>query len=71
MDDALISNPVGVLTVLCGIGAFFFLLEERTKWRLFNYFPPLIFIYAVPAVMSNTGILTRSSPVVGLVARAT
>jgi uncharacterized membrane protein len=63
MDVPLISSPVGVLTVLCGIGAFFFLLEQQTKWKLFNYFPPLIFIYAVPAIMSNTGILTKISPV--------
>ncbi|MHC4842811.1 MAG: DUF819 family protein [Planctomycetota bacterium] len=63
MNEALISSPIGVLTVLCGIGAFFFLLEELTKWKLFNYFPPLIFIYAIPAVMSNTGILTQTSPV--------
>jgi uncharacterized membrane protein len=63
MDESLIASPVGVLTVLCGIGAFFFLLEERTGWKLFNYFPPLIFIYAVPAIMSNTGLLTRTSPV--------
>jgi uncharacterized membrane protein len=63
MDGSVISSPVGVLTVLCGIGAFFFLLEERTRWKLFNYFPPLIFIYAVPAIMSNTGLLTRTSPV--------
>ncbi|MHC4499207.1 MAG: DUF819 family protein [Planctomycetota bacterium] len=63
MHEPLISSPVGVVTVLCGIGAFFFLLEERTKWKLFNYFPPLIFIYAIPAVMSNTGILTKTSPV--------
>jgi len=46
MDEPYVSSPIGVLTVLCGVGAFFFLLEERTKWRLFNYFPPLIFIYA-------------------------
>ncbi|MHC4131936.1 MAG: DUF819 family protein [Planctomycetota bacterium] len=63
MDEALISSPIGILTVLCGMGAFFFLLEEQTKWKLFNYFPPLIFIYAVPAVMSNTGILANNSPV--------
>jgi uncharacterized membrane protein len=63
MDDAYISSPVGVLTVLCGIGAFFFFLEERTRWKLFNYFPPLIFIYAVPAILSNTGILTQNSAV--------
>ena len=63
MDESAIASPVGVLTVLCGIGALFFLLEERTKWKFFNYFPPLIFIYAIPAVMSNTGILTKTSPV--------
>jgi uncharacterized membrane protein len=63
MDGSLIAGPVGVITVLCGTGALFFLLEERTRWKLFNYFPPLIFIYAIPAVMSNTGILTRTSPV--------
>lgn len=63
MDDSFVSSPVGVLTVLCGVGAFFFFLEERTKWKLFNYFPPLIFIYAIPAVLSNTGVLTQTSPV--------
>jgi uncharacterized membrane protein len=63
MDESYISSPVGVLTVLCGVGAFFFLLEERTQWKLFNYFPPLIFIYAIPAIMSNTGVLTNTSPV--------
>lgn len=51
------------MTVLCGIGAFFFFLEAQTKWKLFNYFPPLIFIYALPAVMSNTGLLANKSPV--------
>ncbi|UCC96878.1 MAG: DUF819 family protein [Phycisphaerales bacterium] len=63
MDESYISSPAGVLAVLCGIGALFFLLEEQTRWKLFNYFPPLIFIYAVPAVLSNTGILPNTSAV--------
>lgn len=63
MDASYISSPAGILTVLCGICAFFFFLEERTRWRLFNYFPPLIFIYAVPAILSNTGVLAKTSPV--------
>jgi uncharacterized membrane protein len=63
MDVSYVTSPAGVLTVLCGIGAFFFFLEERTRWRLFHYFPPLVFIYAVPAILSNTGVLTRTSPV--------
>ena len=63
MDASYVSSPIGVLTVLCGVGAFFFFLEERTRWRLFKYLPPLIFIYAIPAVMSNTGVLTKTSAV--------
>jgi len=63
MDEPYISIPAGVLTVLCGVGAFFFFLEERTRWKLFNYFPPLIFIYAVPAILSNTGVIPKNSVV--------
>ena len=63
MNEAYVCSPIGVLTVLCGVCAFFFFLEERTRWKLFNYFPPLIFIYAIPAIMSNTGILTQTSTV--------
>ncbi|UCG49837.1 MAG: DUF819 family protein [Phycisphaerales bacterium] len=61
--ESWVSSPVGVLTVLCGVAAGFFFLEERTKWKLFEYFPPLIFIYAVPAILSNTGVLSRTSAV--------
>ena len=65
MTEPLITSPGGILTVLCGVCAFFFFLEEKTKWRLFNYLPPLIFIYAIPAILSNTGILCRDSAVYG------
>lgn len=62
MDKALITSPVGILAVLSGIAALFFFLEKRTRWKIFNFFPPLLFIYAVPAVMSNTGLLAYESP---------
>ena len=65
MDESYISSPIGILTTLCGVGALFFFLESKTKWKLFNYFPPLVFIYALPAIMSNTGILANKSPVYG------
>ena len=66
---ALISSPAGILTVLCGIAAIFFWLEKNTKWKVFNYFPPLLFIYCIPAMLSNipigdnSYILPRSSGV--------
>lgn len=61
----LIDSPAGVLTVLTGIAALFFLLEARLKWKLFSYFPPLLFIYAIPVILSNTGVIPADSPVYG------
>ena len=63
MENPLITSQAGILTVLCGVCAFFFFLEKRAEWKLFNYLPPLIFIYAIPAILSNTNVLTRESEV--------
>lgn len=63
MTEAIIGNQVGVLAVLAGVAAFFFWLEKKTSWKLFNYFPPLLFIYGIPVVLSNTGFLPVKSPV--------
>jgi uncharacterized membrane protein len=65
MRDALISSPAGVLAALAGVTSLFFYLERRTKLRLFNYFPPLIFIYLVPVALSNAGLIPTGSPVYG------
>ncbi len=62
MQDALISSPAGILAVLTGVAALFFYLENRTGWKLFSYLPPLVFIYLVPVIMSNTGFIPNSSP---------
>lgn len=51
--NILINSTAGILTVLCGIAAAFFLLEKRTQWKLFKFFPPLLFIYSIPAILSN------------------
>jgi uncharacterized membrane protein len=59
----LISGPIGTLAVLAGICSIFFLLEKQTGWRLFNFFPPLLFIYLVPLLFSNTGVISNESPV--------
>jgi uncharacterized membrane protein len=58
-----ISSPAGVLAVLCAVAALFFLLAEVTASRLFNYLPPLLFIYATPVVLNNAGIIPADSPV--------
>jgi len=63
MTTALISSPAGVLAVLAGIASLFFALEKRTGWRLFHFFPPLLFIYLIPVLLSNTGVIPSKSPV--------
>ena len=65
MEDAisLIASPEGVLAVLVAVCAFWFYLEQITRWKLFEFLPPLIFIYATPVVLNNTGVIPAASPV--------
>ncbi|HSM30554.1 MAG TPA: DUF819 family protein [Woeseiaceae bacterium] len=53
---ALISSPIGVLAVLCAVAGFFFFLEQATGAKLFQYLPPLLFIYITPVILSNVNI---------------
>jgi len=57
---ALITSPLGVMTVLCAVVAFWFWLEKWTRWKVFDYLPPLIFIYATPVFLSNSIVSDRS-----------
>ncbi len=63
MNESLITSPLGVLAILAGVASFFFFLEKKTSWKVFNFFPPLLFIYAVPVIFSNTGLMVSKSPV--------
>ena len=47
-SEVLISSPIGVLATLAFVAAFFFMLEQTTRAKLFQYIPPLLFIYATP-----------------------
>ena len=53
---ALISSPIGVLAILCAVAGFFFYLEQATGAKLFQYLPPLLFIYITPVILSNVDI---------------
>ncbi|MFC1572661.1 DUF819 domain-containing protein [Candidatus Eisenbacteria bacterium] len=61
----MIQSSAGVLLVLTGIVGFFFFLEKQFRWKLFQYLPPLIWIYSIPVVLSNTGITPFQSPLYG------
>lgn len=60
-SGTLISSPLGVLAVLIFVAAFFFLLEQTTRAKLFQYIPPLLFIYATPVFLNNFGVIPSDS----------
>jgi len=61
MDSPLISSPAGVMTVLVAVASFWFWLEKTSRWKLFEYLPPLIFIYATPVLLSNLGLIPHEN----------
>jgi uncharacterized membrane protein len=65
MTADLISSPIGVLAVLAFVAAFFFAIEQSTKAKLFQYLPPLLFIYATPVFLNNFNVIPSESPVYG------
>lgn len=58
----MLESPVAVAAALVAIAAFYFWLPRVTGWKLFQYLIPLIWIYATPVVLRNTGVLPASSP---------
>ena len=63
MAADLISSPIGVFAVLAFVAAFFFAIEQATQARLFQYLPPLLFIYATPVFLNNFDVIPSESPV--------
>ena len=61
MHQALITDSAGILFILAGNAALWFFLEKKTGWRLFNFIPPLLFIYILPAFFSNLGLIPGKS----------
>ena len=55
MDHAIITGNAAILATLTGICAFYFWLERSTRWRLFQYIPPLVLIYLTPVILANSG----------------
>lgn len=62
MSEILIGSPGGIMAVLCSIAAFWFFVEQQTQWKVFQYVPPLLFIYATPVFLNNLDVIPASSP---------
>ena len=52
-----------VVLIIVGVPAFYFLLEHRTRWGLWSYLPPLLWIYATPVLLRASGVLPAESPI--------
>ncbi|MDH4018789.1 MAG: DUF819 family protein [Xanthomonadales bacterium] len=61
MTTSIITSPVGVMTVLIAVVTFWFWLERSTRWKIFEFLPPLVFIYASPVLLSNSGVIPFES----------
>ncbi|MFT5139785.1 MAG: putative membrane protein [Lysobacterales bacterium] len=61
MNSVLITSPIGVLAALTAVVSFWFWLEKTSKWKIFEFLPPLVFIYASPVLLSNFGIIPFKS----------
>jgi len=61
MNTSIVSSPIGVMTVLIAVVAFWFWLERAARWKLFEFLPPLVFIYATPVLLSNFGVIPYES----------
>ncbi|MCP4707615.1 MAG: DUF819 family protein, partial [Planctomycetes bacterium] len=64
MPETLITSPAGIVSVLVGICALFFFLEKQTGWKLFNFLPPLLWIYLTPVVLSNMHVIIKGCPAI-------
>jgi len=60
---SLVQSPEGVLLALLAVAGGWFFIEQRTRWKLFQFVPPLIFIYLTPVLLNNAGVMPASSPV--------
>lgn len=58
---ALVTHPYALLAVMMLIPVLFFDLERWTRWRVFDYLPPVIWIFVFPIVLSSLRVIpTRS-----------
>ena len=58
-----IESAGGVVAVLCIVAAIWFFVQKVTGWKLFQYVPPLLFIYSTPVFLNNLEIIPHDSAV--------
>ncbi len=60
--NILITHPYALLAVMMLVPVFFLNLERWTRWKVFDYLPPIIWIFAFPILLSSMRVVPTSSP---------
>lgn len=62
-EEALFNDLFGIMAVILMVPVFFLWLERKTKWKIFDFLPAIIWIFLTPIFLSHFGVIPRSSPV--------
>jgi len=63
--QVLITDSYALLAVLMLVPVFFLSLEHWTRWKIFDYLPPIIWIFMFPIFLSSLRVIPTSAPVYG------
>jgi uncharacterized membrane protein len=61
-SNVLVTHPYALLAVMMLIPVLFLNLERWTHWKVFDYLPPVIWIFVFPILLSSTRVIPTSSP---------
>ena len=61
--EPVFTDLIGVMTVITMIPVFFIWLEKKTKWKVFDILPAIIWIFLTPIFLSNLNVIPRSTPI--------
>jgi uncharacterized membrane protein len=62
-SEPIFNNLVGIMAVILMVPVWYLWLERKTRWRIFNLLPAIIWIFLTPIFLSNFGVIPRESPV--------
>ena len=62
-SEPIFNDLIGVMTVITMIPVFFLWLEKKTRWKIFDILPAIIWIFLAPIFLSNLNVIPKSSPI--------
>ena len=62
-QEPIFTSTVEVMAVILMIPVFFLWLERKTRWKIFDFLPAIIWIFLTPIFLSNFGVIPRSTPI--------